>query len=206
MKKQIRLLNKSIMKTCFALLGLSLAFCAPVLAEDKTAPSVNKTTVKETKQKSEKPGKTLVDSIFSRFDKDGDNRLSREETKAFLDSRRAARNEARPRNQRQQQLLKRFDKNKDGKLSAEENEAMKKARENQRKAFLKKWDNDKDGKMSLEERKAAREQIRKQRQEMIKKFDKDKNGRLSPAERKALQEARKTGSVQQGSAPQTEGK
>ncbi len=49
--------------------------------------------------------------MLKKFDKDGDGKLSTEERKALMKSRKA-------------EMLKKFDKDGDGKLSAEERKAM----------------------------------------------------------------------------------
>ncbi|WP_052573853.1 EF-hand domain-containing protein [Haloferula sp. BvORR071] len=96
------------------------------------------------------PGnRQLPPEIIKEYDKDGDGKLSDDETKAMREAMQARRAE------QEKKDLEEFDKDKDGKLNDEETKALREARQAKRKALIEKYDTDKDGKVSPEEAKAA---------------------------------------------------
>ena len=83
--------------------------------------------------------------MLKEFDKDGDGKLSDEETKAMREAMQARRAEA------EKKELEEFDKDKDGKLSEEERKAAQEARQAKHKALVEKYDADKNGELNREE-------------------------------------------------------
>lgn len=146
-------------------------------------------------------------AILSRFDKDGDGKLSDEEKAAALKGGGGDRpfpgfNPANP----PEFVLKRFDKDGDGKLNDEEQAEMRRGAG----AFLggpgmpnfqemaKRFDKDGDGKLSEEERAAVRAEMTKggrpggappSKEEIVKRFDKDGDGKLNSEEQAAARAA-----------------
>jgi Ca2+-binding EF-hand superfamily protein len=86
----------------------------------------------------------LLAEILAKFDKDGDGKLSDEESKAAREAMQAKRKEAQSK----------FDTDGDGKISEEERKAMFATR---KKEMVAKFDKDGDGVLNDEEKKAARE-------------------------------------------------
>jgi len=124
-----------------------------------------------------------------KFDKDGDGKLSRDESRAAWGARAE---------EMRQNFMKTHDKNGDGKIDDEERKAVReaftqRAREWGQRMRERRYDKDGDGKLSDEEKaamdtaEAARKaEGEKRRKEFMGKYDTDGNGELSSEERGAI--------------------
>jgi Ca2+-binding EF-hand superfamily protein len=132
--------------------------------------------------------------MIAKYDKDGDRKLSPEESRAWTEELRA---------EQQKKMLQQWDANGDGRIDENERKAMyegyrKQAEEASRQWLIRRHDKDGDGVLNDQERAGMEAEEEKQRQAMqafqqrqrewIKPWDTDGDGQLSESERNAMLE------------------